>query len=524
MPPQSAGCDGLPLLLAGTSRWPHQTIEVAVAAVNNLEHHSTVLEGFVNLDPLVGSGIGVLGVVAWKRRRDRVLGATLAAVSISWLAPPLAVGHIGTIFVHRVFLVHAVWLRISANGRQRTAWGALVSAILALLYVVNLFLPWADGLAAASISGVLLAVLAARAHRGNLRIAVLAAGVMLAIGIGGRSATLFTAAERLTAYDLAAMLVAAMLVIDRLAAHHPDQIVEAGRSGRLVAGGAGSPSRLTVGFEDGVGGFRSLSGDRVEPSTDERHFRIDLGRDVGQVLVIHDDARFDDPVVRTELGPGLRALAINVALARQLHEQGIAAEASRQRVLQADKRADEAVANDVEIGFVPHLDRISRILESVDVPAAQRAEVTGLVSSIRHEVGSLASGDDPLDFGAGLAGNLRELAATSRIPVDLVLSTDIMDHTSCRALYLVASEALTNSAKHSSAGRIKLSLRRDQNTLELTVEDDGTGGVWVRSGGGIDNARQRLEALAGGLTVEAAPAGGAKLTARLPCGDPASTR
>ncbi|MGI9031869.1 MAG: sensor histidine kinase [Ilumatobacteraceae bacterium] len=481
-----------------------------------------MLGGLVNLDPLVGSGIGVLGAVAWMRRRDRVLGATLAAVSISWLAPAVAVGHIGTIFVHRAFLVHAVWLRIPANGRQRSAWGASTSALLSLLYVVNLWLPWADGLAAGSISVALLAVLAAQANRRNLRIAVGAAGVMFAIGIGGRSATLFTATERLTAYDLAAMLVAAMLVLDRLATHHPDQIVEAGRSGRLVAGGAGAPSRLTVGFEDGVGWFRSLSGDRVEPSTDERHFRIDLGTDVGHVLVIHDDAKFDDPVVRTELEPGLRALALNVALARQLQEQGIAAEASRRRVLEADKRAYEAVASDVEIGVVPHLDRISRILESVDLPAEQRAEVTELVSSIRHEVGSLASGDDPLDFGAGLAANLRELAATSRIPVDLVASTDIVDHTACRALYLVASEALTNSAKHSSAGRIKLSLRRDQDTLVLIVEDDGTGGAAIRSGGGIDNARERLQALAGELRVEAAPAGGAKLTARLPCGDPAS--
>ncbi|MEO6571309.1 MAG: sensor histidine kinase, partial [Ilumatobacteraceae bacterium] len=78
--------------------------------------------------------------------------------------------------------------------------------------------------------------------------------------------------------------------------------------------------------------------------------------------------------------------------------------------------------------------------------------------------------------------------------------------------------------KHSSADRIKMTLRRDQDTLVLIVEDDGTGGVSFRSGGGIDNASERLEALAGGLRVEAAPAGGAKLTALLPCGDAASTR
>jgi signal transduction histidine kinase len=86
------------------------------------------------------------------------------------------------------------------------------------------------------------------------------------------------------------------------------------------------------------------------------------------------------------------------------------------------------------------------------------------------------------------------------------------------ALRRVVQEALANVARHSGASRVEVVLARSGEEVVLTVTDDGRGcGSTARSGGrGLSGMRERMAALGGTTTVEGAPGGGTRVTARCP--------
>jgi len=44
-----------------------------------------------------------------------------------------------------------------------------------------------------------------------------------------------------------------------------------------------------------------------------------------------------------------------------------------------------------------------------------------------------------------------------------------------RSIYRIMQEAFNNIAKHSQAKIVRLALKREENRIELTIQDDGTG-------------------------------------------------
>ncbi|HRN76832.1 ATP-binding protein [Ottowia sp.] len=84
-------------------------------------------------------------------------------------------------------------------------------------------------------------------------------------------------------------------------------------------------------------------------------------------------------------------------------------------------------------------------------------------------------------------------------------------------LLRIAQEALANALKHSGATALKVALRRDQDRLELRIEDNGHGfTARERSiGRGLANMRQRAQGLGGSLSVQSDAAGTA-LILRVP--------
>jgi signal transduction histidine kinase len=84
------------------------------------------------------------------------------------------------------------------------------------------------------------------------------------------------------------------------------------------------------------------------------------------------------------------------------------------------------------------------------------------------------------------------------------------------AAYFVASEALANAAKHSEASRIDVSLRQRDDSLVLSVRDDGVGGADAAGGSGLVGLADRVEALGGSIDVESRQGNGTQITAELP--------
>ncbi|MBT7098745.1 PAS domain S-box protein, partial [Candidatus Poribacteria bacterium] len=89
------------------------------------------------------------------------------------------------------------------------------------------------------------------------------------------------------------------------------------------------------------------------------------------------------------------------------------------------------------------------------------------------------------------------------------------------AMYRVAQEALGNVARHGETGSCRVSLRRDDVSLLMVVEDDGVGfdpalQRAAREGGwGLVNMRERMRSIGGTLTVESQPGGPTKVTAAI---------
>lgn len=121
----------------------------------------------------------------------------------------------------------------------------------------------------------------------------------------------------------------------------------------------------------------------------------------------------------------------------------------------------------------------------------------------------------------GLVAALGAVAGRCPVPtvVDSALATgERLPPSVERAAYFVVTEALANVAKHSSATRCDVSLRREPARLLVEVRDDGVGGATVMPGGGLAGLRDRVEALDGTLAISSPPGGPTVVRVELPTG------
>ncbi|MER7183986.1 sensor domain-containing protein [Streptomyces hyaluromycini] len=121
----------------------------------------------------------------------------------------------------------------------------------------------------------------------------------------------------------------------------------------------------------------------------------------------------------------------------------------------------------------------------------------------------------------GLTAALGELADRSAIPVTVRTEpTDVTDrlprHVETTA-YFVATEALTNIAKHSRATAASITVRREGRTLTVEVLDDGIGGADPARGTGLTGLADRLAVVDGRILLSSPDGGPTLLRVELPC-------
>jgi signal transduction histidine kinase len=101
------------------------------------------------------------------------------------------------------------------------------------------------------------------------------------------------------------------------------------------------------------------------------------------------------------------------------------------------------------------------------------------------------------------------------LPTDTCVPAGIED-----LLHRIVQEALTNVLKHAPHAnvQVRLAARHDHLTVEVTNDHTANGGPLASTGSGLglNGLRERIDALAGDLTVGPRPAGGWRLRARVP--------
>ncbi len=125
----------------------------------------------------------------------------------------------------------------------------------------------------------------------------------------------------------------------------------------------------------------------------------------------------------------------------------------------------------------------------------------------------------PILLDRGLVAALESAAArstvTTRVGSDLGEGSALPQEIE-RNAYFVASEALANAAKHSGATAIDVHVGLDNESLVISVTDDGVGGATVAPGHGLAGLEERLRGLGGILEVSSPDGGPTVVTARLP--------
>jgi signal transduction histidine kinase len=152
-----------------------------------------------------------------------------------------------------------------------------------------------------------------------------------------------------------------------------------------------------------------------------------------------------------------------------------------------------------------------------DILAELGEEVDGTLDDLR----SLAHGVYPSVLSdRGVEDALRSLAISSPLPVRLEIRGLTRHPPEIEtAVYFTCVEAVQNAHKHAGgAARVWIRLRQD-DALRLEVGDDGPGFEPGADGaGGLQNMRDRIEAVGGRLIVDSAPGHGTRIRGVVPFG------
>ena len=227
----------------------------------------------------------------------------------------------------------------------------------------------------------------------------------------------------------------------------------------------------------------------------------------------------------SQMGSGdERILALLAApLAVAVHATMLSDEltAARGRLIAAREEERRRLRRDLHDGLGPTLTGVvlkadaARMLARSDADGTValltdlRAATTSAINDIRRLVYDLRP---PALDGLGLAGSLREHARciTQRVdgsPLEVTMEvphalTDLPAAVEVAA-YRIATEALTNIARHSTASVALVTIKRDHRGLRLRISDNGRGtGEW-QPGVGLTSIRERALELGG--TYRAGP-------------------
>lgn len=156
-----------------------------------------------------------------------------------------------------------------------------------------------------------------------------------------------------------------------------------------------------------------------------------------------------------------------------------------------------------------------------------QGDIRGLVERIREGMAELrvvmhAVAPEPMDADT-LARELRRVVGrlgASGLAVDVAWRseppTGLLPGEHCHALLRATQESARNAARHGGATRLELRLG-GFDALELTIEDDGNGDAAdLKDGEGMRGIRERIAALGGSVTWEAAGKRGVRVRIRLP--------
>ncbi|MDX2150269.1 MAG: sensor histidine kinase [Bryobacteraceae bacterium] len=236
------------------------------------------------------------------------------------------------------------------------------------------------------------------------------------------------------------------------------------------------------------------------------------------------------------VGAGVAVFTILHTRRLELQAQEVRSELKRlsQHVVQAQEMERRNISRELHDEVGQLLTGLRMELANLDGPALERnaadyqrlQEAKRLAERTLQCVRNLSlllrpSMLDDLGLSPALQWQGREFSRRTGLPVHIGLEGDVdsapEEVRTC--VYRVVQEALTNVARHAAAKRIDVVVRRVDDELAVSIEDDGKGFDPARPGGdgiGLVGLKERVTDLAGIVSIESGPGKGTRIRVRLP--------
>ena len=148
-------------------------------------------------------------------------------------------------------------------------------------------------------------------------------------------------------------------------------------------------------------------------------------------------------------------------------------------------------------------------------------QLHGVVETLRKYIYELKAADD---LREGLTTQLHDLAERmanaypTEIRVEIEGTVDLIEVRIAEELLKLITEGVSNSLRHSRADVVVIGVLRNDEGVEVSIDDNGTGFELdrVRRGMGLINMRERVERLGGVFDIEPVPGTGTRVSIRLP--------
>jgi len=195
---------------------------------------------------------------------------------------------------------------------------------------------------------------------------------------------------------------------------------------------------------------------------------------------------------------------------------------------QDDERARLSRELHDEIGqqIAAALFQLPAIRNKPDIGPEDISKIEAMIRDIGGDLQRICKGLQPMtltQFGLvpALKMMLWDFMKSYAIKIDAAIENleCRVDNERASAIYRICQEAVSNSARHSKASRVSVSLRREGGKITLEVSDDGIGfdpeTERESSKLGVIGMKQRAEQMGGELRIDAAPGRGVRVSLTL---------
>jgi signal transduction histidine kinase len=243
--------------------------------------------------------------------------------------------------------------------------------------------------------------------------------------------------------------------------------------------------------------------------------------------VVHDPILRDEPELIDVAAAAARLALENARLQAEVQAQLAKVKESRARIVAAGDEQRRRIERDLHDGAQQRLVALALELKSAQRRGGGKAdpEIERLLGDAAEEVQvaveelrDLAGGIHPgILTQGGLAVALDALAARASVPVTVDAKLERVSPAIEATAYFVASEALTNVAKHAGASSASIGAILEDGLLVIEVADNGVGGASADGGSGLRGLADRVEAQGGRLRIISPAGEGTRIVGEIPC-------